>query len=66
MYSGYPKKMFETDYKECNAMTFGFAIEAMKRERSSKKRLEWKRHVSIQVPKSRLSDAQAVHRKRYQ
>ncbi len=24
-----PKEMFETDYKECNAMTFGFAIEAM-------------------------------------
>ena len=23
--------MFETDYKECNAMTFGFAIEAMKK-----------------------------------
>ena len=26
-----PKEMFETDYKECNAMTFGFAIEAMKK-----------------------------------
>lgn len=26
-----PKEMFETDYKECDAMTFGFAIEAMKK-----------------------------------
>ena len=26
-----PKEMFETDYKECNAMTFGFASEAMKK-----------------------------------
>ena len=26
-----PKEMFETDYKECNSMTFGFAIEAMKK-----------------------------------
>ena len=26
-----PKEMFETDYKEFNAMTFGFAIEAMKK-----------------------------------
>ena len=26
-----PKEMFESDYKECNAMTFGFAIEAMKK-----------------------------------
>lgn len=61
-----PKEMFETDYIKCDTMPFGFAIEAMKREKGDKKRLEWKRYVFIQISKSRLPDVQAVHRKRHQ